>query len=346
MTQSPAHRAAVHPQPNAEYVVGVDLGGTNVRAAVVGRDEKIRGQARNGSGAKQGAGRVVEQTARTVREAVAAAGLTLADVGAVGMAVPGHIDARTGVIHWSPNFGETVDGQFRMFLEVPFTGPVSETLGVAAYAGNDANIAALGEFRYGAGREVQDMVMFTLGTGIGSGVISSGRLVTGSTGGAVELGHHVIVAGGARCGCGAFGCLEAYCGTHAIVERAMRAMETGAPTLLAEKAGDDKTALTPKQIDEAARAGDAAARQVFEQTGYYLGVGIGNAVNIFNPALVVLGGGIRKATGLLEAAERSMRMHSVRSIAHTCRIAEAVLGEDAGVMGAAELAWGMAAGEA
>jgi len=136
--------------------------------------------------------------------------LTLKDIGAIGMAVPGHIDTKHGIIIWSPNFGIVKDGIFRMFQDVEYAGPLSKELGVAAHAGNDANIAALGEFRYGAGRNVDDLVMFTLGTGIGSGVISQGNLVVGSTGGAVELGHHVIIAGGDQCGCGEFGHLEAY----------------------------------------------------------------------------------------------------------------------------------------
>jgi glucokinase len=335
----------IQPKPGADCVVGVDLGGTNVRAAVVDRHEKIIGQARNPSDAKSGEARVVAQTALTVRHAVADAGRKIAEIGAVGMAVPGHIDAKTGVIHWSPNFGDTVDGQFRMFLEVPFTGPVSKELGLACYAGNDANIAALGEFRYGAGRDVNDIVMFTLGTGIGGGVISDGRLLTGSTGGAVELGHHVIEAGGRQCGCGTFGCMEAYCGTAAILERALRMIETNRESRLFAMIQGDKTTLTPKMINDAAREGDETALQVWEETGYYLGIGIGNAVNLFNPALVVLGGGIRKATGLIAAAERSMRRHTIYSLAHTCRIVEATLGEDAGVMGAAELAWRKAAGK-
>lgn len=329
----------IHPRPHAKYVVGVDLGGTNVRAAVVSREEEIVGQARNPSDAKLGAARVVARIADTVHEAVEQAGLKKEEIGAVGMAVPGHIDTRHGYIRWSPNFGEVRDGKLAIFLDVPFTGPVSEALELAAYAGNDANIAALGEFRYGAGRHVDDMVMFTLGTGIGSGVIVDGRLVVGSTGGAVELGHHVIVAGGRQCGCGTFGCLEAYCGTSAILERALRALESNRETLLWEKIAGDKTTLTPKQIDEAAREGDALAREIFEETGYYLGIGIANAVNIFNPAIVVIGGGIRKATGLLAAAERAMRRHSIYSIAKSCKIVEAALGEDAGVMGAAALAW-------
>src|SRR5215813_8560882 len=139
----------VQPKLDAKYVVGVDLGGTNVRAAVVGKDEKIVGQARNGSAAKEGARRVIEQTVFTIKMAVADAKLNLAEIGAIGMAVPGHIETKTGVIIWSPNFGEVKDGIFRMFQDVEYTGPVAEELEVAAYAGNDANIAALGEFRYG-----------------------------------------------------------------------------------------------------------------------------------------------------------------------------------------------------
>ncbi len=333
------------PNSQAQHVVGVDLGGTNVRAAVVTPDERIIGQSREPSDAKTGAARVVAAVAHTVRQAVSEAGITLKDVGAVGMAVPGHIDAKTGVIHWSPNFGETVNGQFMIFLEVPFTAPVSEALGVPVFAGNDANVAALGEFRYGAGREVDDLVMLTLGTGIGCGVVSSGHMVSGSTGGAVEGGHHVIGAGGRQCGCGTFGCLEAYCGTAAILERALRGIEANRQSKLFDLIAGDKTTLTPKMIDDAARAGDAVASEVWEETGYYLGIGIGNLVNVFNPTLVVIGGGIRQASGLLAAAERSMRRHTIYSLAHTCRIVEAALGEDAGVMGAAELAWRKLAGE-
>lgn len=322
-----------------KYVVGVDLGGTNVRAAVVDSEERITGQARNPSNAKLGAAQVIRSTSETVKQAAADGGIKVADIAAVGMAVPGHIDSKRGMIIWSPNFGESVDGRFRMFMDVAFSGPVCEALGVRTVMGNDANLAALGEFRYGAGRDVDDMVMFTLGTGIGSGVICDGRLIIGATGGAVELGHHAIVANGRQCGCGWFGCMEAYCGTSAILERAQRAIATGAKTMLAEKAGRHGSELTPKVIDECAQAGDAVAQEVLEETGRYLGVGIGNAVNIFNPALVVIGGGIRKATGLLEAARRSMQTRAVDSMVKACRLVEAELGDDAGVMGAAELAW-------
>ncbi|MEP6756526.1 MAG: ROK family protein [Chthonomonadales bacterium] len=325
-----------------KYVVGVDLGGTNVRAAVIGENEKILAQAHHPSYAKLGADRVIEASVGVISEAIKAAGLKAEDIGAVGMAVPGHIDTARGVIRWSPNFGETKDGAFNVFLNVKFTPLISSRLGLPVTMGNDANVAALGEYRYGAGRDVKHMVMFTLGTGIGSGVIINGEVLIGSTGGAVELGHHVIVAGGVRCGCSTFGCIEAYCGQHAIVERALRAMENGSSTLLNEKLGSDKGTLTPEQIDEAARAGDAAAIGVFEETGYYLGIGMANSVHIFNPEMIVIGGGVRKATGLIESAKRSMYRHTIASLVSNVVVAEAGLGGDAGVMGAAELAWRLA----
>jgi glucokinase len=316
----------------------VDLGGTNVRAGVVDSEGRVLGTARKASDAKLGAQVVIQRVAEVVRGAAEDAAVSLSDVRAVGVAVPGHIHPRTGVIVWSPNFGETVDGRFQMFVDVPFAQPLQQLFGVPVAAGNDANVAALGEFQYGAGRDVEDMVMFTLGTGVGSGVISGGRLITGATGGAVEMGHQVIVAGGRQCGCRNFGCLEAYCGTAAILERGFRALESNRQTLLTQLLGGDRSSMTPKLIDEAAQAGDAAALEVWEETGYYLGIGISNAVMIFNPEVVVIGGGIRRATGLLKSAERSMRVHAVENIARTARLVEAELGEDAGVLGAAALA--------
>lgn len=328
----------IKPVKNARYVIGVDLGGTNLRAAVYDREKEI-GEAHGPSDAKMGAERVVARIAEAVRAAIAKANLKDSDIGAVGMAVPGHIDVRTGVIHWSPNFGEMVDGAMQIFLEVPFTGPISHAIGIATYAGNDANVAALGEFRYGAGKDVDDIVMFTLGTGIGCGVIVNSELVSGSTGGAVEFGHQVIVAGGRRCGCGTLGCLEAYCGTEAILDRAMRKLEGNRESILWDRLENDKTVLTPLMIDEAACQGDEVAQSVWEETGYYLGIGMGNAVNAFNPARIVVGGGIREARNLLKAAERSMRRHSIYSLAKTCTIVKAELGGEAGVKGAVELAW-------
>jgi len=325
-------------KPNAQYFVGVDLGGQNVRAAVVGPNGSVSELCSLPSEAKSGEEVVRRQVVAVVRQAIEKAGLELAEVGAVGMAVPGHVDPVTGVIYWSPNFGRFVDGHLQIFLDVPFAKPISEELGLPVYAGNDANVAALGEYSLLEPKGITDMVMFTLGTGIGGGVISGGKLVTGSTGGAVEIGHQVIVAGGRRCGCGTLGCMEAYCGTEAILDRAFRMIEKNRKSLLWDRIAGDKMTLTPKMISEAADEGDPTAIEVWEETGYYLGIGIANAVNLFNPQVVVLGGQIRNATGLIPAAERSMRRHTIYSLARTCEIVKAQLGNEAGVVGGAVLA--------
>jgi len=325
-------------KPNAQYFVGVDLGGQNVRAAVVGPNGSVSELCSLPSEAKSGEEVVRRKVVAVVRQAIEKAGLELAEVGAVGMAVPGHVDPVTGVIYWSPNFGRFVDGHLQIFLDVPFAKPISEELGLPVYAGNDANVAALGEYSLLEPKGITDMVMFTLGTGIGGGVISGGKLVTGSTGGAVEIGHQVIVAGGRRCGCGTLGCMEAYCGTEAILDRAFRMIEKNRKSLLWDRIAGDKMTLTPKMISEAADEGDPTAIEVWEETGYYLGIGIANAVNLFNPQVVVLGGQIRNATGLIPAAERSMRRHTIYSLARTCEIVKAQLGNEAGVVGGAVLA--------
>ncbi len=327
------------PRPGAPYAVGVDLGGQSVRAAVMRRGDTEPKTVSLPSEAKEGADRVRARTAEVIRNAIDEAGVKPSDIAAVGIAVAGHIDPVTGVIHWSPNFGRMEGSTFKMFLEEPFTGPLSHELGMAVYAANDANAAVLGEWKHMKQPGVTDLVMFTLGTGIGGGVVSGGRLVTGSTGGAVEIGHHVIVAGGRKCGCGTLGCLEAYCGTEAIIERALRMMERNLESSLWRRIEEDKTGFKPIVISEEADKGDATALAVWEETGYYLGIGMGNAVNLFNPQYVLIGGQIRNATGLQAAAERSMRRHMVHSIGRTCTVAPATLGNEAGVVGGAELVW-------
>jgi len=343
--ETPALRAeadvpmVVPPRRGADLAVGVDLGGQNVRAAVLRRGERVPHTVSLPSEAKEGAEKVRTRVVEVVRKAIAEAGVSQDDIAAVGIAVAGHIDPVTGVIHWSPNFGRMEDSTFHMFLEEPFTGPISRELGTAVYAANDANAAVLGEWKHIEGGGPTDIVMFTLGTGIGGGVVSGGRLLAGSTGGAVEIGHHVIVAGGSMCGCGTLGCLEAYCGTEAIVERALRMMETNRESSLWERVKADKTDFKPLTISEEADKGDRCALDVWEETGYYLGIGMGNAVNLFNPQYVIIGGQIRNATGLMRAAERSMRRHLVYSIGRTCEVIEARLGDHAGVVGGAELVW-------
>jgi len=203
---------------NKKYVVGVDLGGTNVRAAVVEEATgKIVARSANvPSRAQDGADFTAAQTAEAVKQAIGNGEINATDVGGIGMAVPGHIHPKEGEVLWAPNFKDQWRG-------VPLAKLVSDQTGLGVYLGNDANLAALGEFQYGAGRGTKHLVMFTLGTGIGGGIIIDGKLLTGSDGGAGELGHILIAASEtARAGNSTFGTLEGLAQRDAITERAAR----------------------------------------------------------------------------------------------------------------------------
>ena len=327
---------------NASHVIGIDLGGTNVRAAVVDRNEKLLGRAETSSSAKSGAQQTVARIVEAARGAAENAGVSIDQIGAIGIAVPGHIDVPGGMIVWAPNFGEMVGGHYVPFKQVPLRAMVEEQLGIAMTMDNDANAAALGEFRYGAGRGTRHLVMFTLGTGIGGGIIVEGEVLRGSTGGAAEVGHIIIADGVGSSANGAHGRLETLAGRDAIIERAALRMESGRDTLLWNCVKGPEALqqhITPKEIDDAAEAGDELAREVLRETGHYVGLGIASMVNVFNPEVFVLGGKISQSRTLREAAMRTARACAIGSILEAARIVAAELGDNAGIMGAAELAW-------
>lgn len=335
--------ARIQPKKDAPYVVGVDLGGTNVRAAVLDRSEHSLGRAENSSEAKSGVTRTVAAIGQAVRSAVQEAGVEIEQVGAVGIAVPGHIDVPAGLVRWAPNFGHHgQDGAYVPYKEIMLRDLVEKELGIRIVMDNDANVAALGEFRYGAGRGVKHLVMFTLGTGIGGGIIIDGQVLRGSTGGAAEVGHIIIADGRGSSLNGPHGRLETLAGRDAITERASLAMETGHDSLLWKHVIGTEALqqfITPALIDEAAEEGDALAIEVLRETGHYVGLGIATMVNVFNPEVVVLGGKIAQSKTLFNTAVRTTRASAIGSILESARIVPAELGDNAGIMGAAELAW-------
>ncbi|HLJ57248.1 MAG TPA: ROK family protein [Chthonomonadaceae bacterium] len=334
------NRAAA--RAGAKYVIGIDLGGTNVRAAVVDHEEKLLERAENSSSAKSGAKQTVARIAEAARAAAANSGVKMADIGAIGVAVPGHINVPQGMIVWAPNFGENIDGNYVPYKQIPLREMLEAELGVATTMDNDANVAALGEFRYGAGRGTRHLVMFTLGTGIGGGIIVEGEVLRGATGGAAEVGHIIIADGVGSSPNGAHGRLETLAGRDPIIERAALKMESGRATLLWDYVKGPEALqqhLDPKTIDDAAEAGDELAKEVLRETGHYVGLGIASMVNVFNPEVFVLGGKISNSRTLREAAENTARASAIGSILAAARIVSAELGDNAGIMGAAELAW-------
>jgi len=315
-----------------KYIVGVDLGGTNVRAAVLDREtEQVIARGDNlPSFAMEGIELTAAQIAKAATIAIEKAGITTDEVLGVGVAVPGHVKPAEGMVMWAPNFRD----QWR---KVQIVKPIQDRLGLPVHIGNDANLAALGEFTYGVGRAVRHLAMITLGTGIGGGIIIDGRILEGADGGAAEVGHMVVMPGG-RGGNGAFGSIEGLAQRDAIIERAARKVQEGRETVLAKLSDYDRFALTPATIAEAANSGDAVAIEVFEETGYYLGVTVANLINILNPQMVVVGGGIAQSGELIMAPiRRAAYACAIRSLSRTCQIVPSALGDNAGIMGAVAL---------
>jgi glucokinase len=318
---------------DARYVVGADLGGTNIRAAVLDRDGKMLGHGKRPSLAQEGSARTVGQIKQAVEEAVSEAGVKLSEIGGLGIGVPGHIDPQGKKVLWAPNFYE--DGF--PYRDISLADPISEATGLSVLMGNDANVAALGEFRFGAGRGTRTMVMFTLGTGVGGGLILDGKLWTGFTGGAGELGH-IIIAAGARGGAAAYGSLESMAQIAAICERASRKLCAGRKSVLAERCAYDWHRITPKDIADAAKEGDAVALEVLEETGYFVGLGVTSVVMLLNPEKIVIGGGVAGAGELLfEPIRRTAWANASSTLIKGCPIIPAELGDDAGIYGGAGL---------
>ncbi len=322
------------------FVVGVDLGGTNVRAAVIDRaSEQIVARGENiSSRGMEGPELTAMQIATAARTALDGAGADAAQVLGVGVAVPGHVKAKEGLVKWAPNFKD-------QWQDVPIAALIEHHLGLPVQIGNDANLAALGEFRFGAGREVRHLVMVTLGTGIGGGIIVDGKLLDGADGGAGEIGHMVVNPGG-RGGNSAFGSVEGETQRDAIIERAARKIQEGYETSLGERVDYNRFALTPAIIAEEAQKGDAIALEVFEETGYYLGLCVTNLIDLLNPEMVVIGGGIAQAGDIiLDPIRRTVTATAIRSLAKSCRIVPAELGDNAGIFGGAAIILQELAGE-
>ncbi len=329
-------------------VIGVDLGGTNVRAGSFYEDGTEAGQSwSNPSHGQEGIEAVLNALAVTIRAAHSSAA---SPPEAVGLAIPGHIDNAAGKVVWAPNFGKVEDGVFEYWKDVPIREPLEKLVGMPVVMDNDANMAALGEYKFGSGKNsAKCLVMLTIGTGIGGGVIlsphsvlgeASGPLVmVGGNKGGAELGHVVISYQGMDCNAGEYGAIEGYCGRDAIIGRAVHRINRGRKSIMEEMVGGDLGKLTPKHITEAADQGDEVAIEVFEEVGTMLGVGIGNYINIFAPDIVAVGGNIARAGDwIMKPAYKAARNIAISSLFKDAKIVVAEQIADAGMLGAAALA--------
>lgn len=315
-----------------EPAVGVDIGGHNIRAGVVDAQGRVLSEARRPALADEGPEATLGMVVEAVSEALAEASLGAQEVVGIGMGVPGLHRSAQGICLFSPNFKD--------WRSVQIVAPIRDAFGgIRTRMLNDVGTATLGEHRHGAGRGYDQVVMITLGTGIGGGAVIDGQLRLGATEGFAEVGHMTIVPDGPRCGCGNHGCWEALAAAEAISQRAIRALQTGRASRLTEAADGRLDLITPALIHEAAAAGDALALEVMHETGMYLGIGVTNLIVLYNPQVIIIGGGIAQAGPmLLDVIQRVATARARMVPASTCRIVPAELGDNAGIVGAAVLA--------
>ena len=311
------------------YRIGIDLGGTNIVAAVVDEDYTIVSRAACKTALPRPAEAIVADMGRVTREAVEKAGLTMDDVASVGVGTPGACNRATGIVENANNLG---------FRNLPLQEMLEKEIGRAVAIENDANAAAFGEYLAGSGKDVNSLVCITLGTGVGGGVVMGGHLFTGAVPYGCELGHMVINVGGAPCTCGRRGCFEAYSSATALINQTKAAMEAHPESRLWEIAPtldevNGKTAFDGKEL------GDAVATEVVDYYIRQLGIGLINMINVFTPAVLCIGGGIcNQGDNLLNPLGRVIYGEDFsKDKAYRTRLEIAQLGNDAGIIGAAFL---------
>jgi glucokinase len=311
-------------------VVGIDLGGTKIRGVVTFADGSMVGEDVRPTDADGGPDVIVDRLVASARAAIAASGVPHGSILAVGVTAPGTVDFDAGVLHQPPNL-PGIDS-------IPLARLMRERLEVPAFLENDANAAAYGEWRHGAGVGLRHMIYLTVSTGIGAGLILNGQMYRGADGAAGELGHTTVDDDGPPHNCGMIGCVEVLASGTAIARMAQEAVAAGrseALARLAAQAGE----LTAAEVDAAADAGDPAAQEILARASHYLGVGLANYVNIFNPEAIVIGGGVTRIGGqLLEPAFALARSRAFRLPAQRVQFLPAALDGRAEVLGVAALA--------
>lgn len=308
------------------YIVGIDVGGTNIVAGTVAQDgSEILGVLSEPTQAEGGPDAVVERIVDLARASMArAAGREIAGV---GIGAPGPLDTKTGMVLLTPNLG---------WVNMPLRDRVASALAMPATLDNDANCAVFGEWWRGAARGAEHVVGLTIGTGIGGGIVLNGEIYRGASDIAGEIGHMTIDSTGRRCKCGNYGCLEAYASGPAIAARAVEGIEAGADSALPRYVAGDLRKVTAQVVYDAAHDGDEYALEVVRDTAKFLGAGVANIINIFNPQVVVICGGVTRAGDRLFVPLRSeVKRRAFKPAVDVCRILPGELPGTAGVWGAA-----------
>ncbi len=308
--------------------IGIDLGGTNLKAGILREDGKLLHLDYSPTEAKKGPIQVIQNINEAIEKLLKHAEGN--KITGIGIGAPGQVDVKTGIVYDPPNLpgwhAENLPERMTKHFNLP------------AFVDNDANLGALAESVFGAGQDASYFVLVTLGTGVGSGIIFDKKIYHGAAGAAGEFGHMTIHYDGPRCNCGNKGCIERYIGAQWIVERALDYLSAYPNSALHSYKATQEQKINPKVIADLANQGDALCRRVIEETGNYLGIALGSLVNLLNLDLILIGGGISNAGPILyDAILGSLKGYSLSVPGATVKIRQAALSENAGVIGAAQL---------
>lgn len=310
--------------------IGVDLGGTNLRTAIVDTGSGEYAHLKQiPAKAHQGHEAVMVRMGDLIEDVIQTSAMPKSEIGGIGIGVPGALDLEKGLVLFLPNLPGT-------WPNVPLASTIQTRLGLPTHLLNDVRAMTLGEWTFGAGRGVDTIACFAIGTGIGGGLVINGQLHLGIGGTGGELGHQIIDFNGPRCGCGNYGCVEAYASGPAIAAMGVKAVMQGLTTIIGKKVDYDLNRITTKVIAEAALEGDEIAREIYNLAGYYIGIAVSNVLASVGPRKVVIGGGVSQAGDLLlEPIRRTVKERVHIMPVEQVEIVTAELGINAGLIGSA-----------
>lgn len=308
-----------------KYVIGVDLGGTKISTAISTIEGNILANVVLPTKAEEGETAVLGRIVQSIDEVIVGSSTSIDEIEAIGIGSPGPLDAKKGIIITTPNLP---------FKDYNLVQPLKEKYNIPVYLDNDANAAAIGEYMFGAGKGKDNIVYFTVSTGVGGGAVLDGKVYRGHTSNALEIGHTTVDPNGPRCNCGNLGCLEAISSGTAIARKGKEAVSTNVETSLKKY-----DTVTSYEVFKEAEAGDEVAKDIIDNALTYLGIGVANAIATFDPEMIIIGGGVSKAGDIVfNTVKKVVNKRCFKSMAESCEIVPAGLGSDAGVVGAVALA--------
>ncbi len=312
---------------NKKYAIGVDFGGTSIKIGVVSRDGKLVRKTAVDTMAEGGPKTVLSQISKGINFVI---GDFKDDLAGIGIGSPGVVSIEKGTVENPPNIPN--------WKKVALGDIITKEFNQKVIIENDANAAAIGELIFGAGKNMSNFIMVTLGTGVGGGIIINGDLYRGETGAAGELGHITIDYDGYKCNCGSLGCIETYAGNGYIVSRVKRSIKKHSDSRLLEFAQGNVDLITPKVISQAANAGDEYANSIIKETAEYIGFSLASAVNLFDISTIIIGGGVAGfGKTLFKTIQDTIKERALKSIAKRVKVLPAKLKNEAGILGASAL---------